>query len=99
MVAQAPTWFATQYADRAMSIYQNQGNRLRPMVTMATRIEGAEKAVFWLSGKSKAVKKTRKQRNVPGNAARKQFAVSLQTWKAFDTVGEYELDRMTGAEK
>lgn len=99
MVAQAPTWFATQYADRAMHIYQNQGNRLRPMVSQATRIEGAEKAVFWLAGKSKATKKTRNQRNVPGNAARKKFEVPLTTWKVFDTVEEYDLDRMTVDEK
>lgn len=99
MVAQAPTWFATQYADRAMHIYQNMGNRLRPMVTQATRIEGSEKAVFWLAGKTTAKKKTRNQRNVPGGAERKKFEVSLQTWVAFDTVEEYDLDRMTVDEK
>lgn len=99
MTANAPTWFPTQYANRAMHIYQNKGNRLRPMVTQATRIEGAEKAVFWLAGKSKAVKKTRNQRNVPSNAARKKFEVPLATWTAFDTVEEYDLDRMTVDEK
>ena len=99
MTTNAPTWFATQYANRAMHIYQNQGNRLRPMVTQATRIEGAEKAVFWLAGKSKANKKTRNQRNVPSNSERKKFEVALQTWKVFDTVEEYDLDRMTVDEK
>lgn len=100
MTTQAPTWFATQYANRAMHIYQNQGNKLRPMVTMATRIEGAEKAVFWLAGKSKAVKKTgANQRNIPSNADRKKFEVPLATWTAFDTVSEYDLDRMTVDEK
>lgn len=99
MTANAPTWFPTQYANRAMHIYQNKGNRLRPMVTQATRIEGAEKAVFWLAGKSKAVKKTRNQRNVPSNAERKKFEVPLVTWTAFDTVEEYDLDRMTVDEK
>ncbi|MCG8273119.1 phage capsid protein [Aquamicrobium sp. NLF2-7] len=99
MTVNAPTWFPTQYANRAMHIYQNKGNRLRPMVTQATRIEGAEKAVFWLAGKSKAVKKTRNQRNVPSNAERKKFEVPLATWTAFDTVEEYDLDRMTVDEK
>lgn len=99
MTANAPNWFPTQYANRAMHIYQNKGNRLRPMVTQATRIEGAEKAVFWLAGKSKAVKKTRNQRNVPSNAERKKFEVPLVTWTAFDTVEEYDLDRMTVDEK
>lgn len=99
MSAQAPTWFPTQYASRAMHIYQNQGNRLRPMVTQATRIDGAEKAVFWLAGKTVAKKKTRNQRNVPGNADRKKFEVPLATWVAFDTVEEYDLDRMTVDEK
>lgn len=99
MVATAPTWFPTQYANRAMHIYQTQGNRLRPTVTMATRIEGAEKAVFWLAGKTVAVKKTRNQRNIPGGAARKKFEVSLATWTAFDTVEEYDLDRMSVDEK
>ncbi len=99
MTVNAPTWFPTQYANRAMHIYQNKGNRLRPTVTQATRIEGAEKAVFWLAGKSKAVKKTRNQRNVPSNAERKKFEVPLATWTAFDTVEEYDLDRMTVDEK
>lgn len=99
MTTNAPVWFPTQYANRAMHIYQNQGNRLRPMVTQATRIVGAEKAVFWLAGKSKAVKKTRNQRNVPSNADRKKFEVALQTWSAFDLVEEYDLDRMTVDEK
>lgn len=99
MTAQAPTWFPTQYANRAMHIYQNQGNKLRPMVTPATRIEGAEKAVFWLAGKTVATKKTRNQRNVPGNAARKKFEVPLATWVAFDTVEEYDIDRMTVDER
>jgi hypothetical protein len=99
MTAQAPTWFPTQYANRAMHIYQNQGNKLRPMVSMATRIDGAEKAVFWLAGKSTAKKKTRNQRNVPGNAARKKFEVPLSTWVAFDTVEEYDIDRMTVDER
>lgn len=99
MSAQAPNWFATQYANRAMHIYQNQGNRLRPMVTQATRIEGAEKAVFWLAGKSKAYKKTRNQRNIPSGGERKKFEVALQTWKVFDTVEEYDLDRMSVNER
>lgn len=99
MTTQAPTWFPTQYANRAMHIYQNQGNRLRPMVTMATRIEGSEKAVFWLAGKTVAKKKVRNQRNIPGNADRKKFEVPLVTWVAFDTVEEYDIDRMTVDEK
>ncbi|CAN7376259.1 phage capsid protein [Phyllobacterium sp. LjRoot231] len=99
MSAQAPAWFATQYASRAMHIYQQEGNRLRPTVTPATRIEGAEKAVFWLAGKSKAVKKTRNQRNVPSNSGRKRFEVPLTTWVVFDTVEEYDLDRMNVDEK
>lgn len=99
MTTNAPEWFPTQYANRAMHIYQNQGNRLRPMVTMATRIQGAEKAVFWLAGKTVATKKTRNQRNTPGNAARKKFEVDLETWVAFDTVEEYDIDRMTVDER
>lgn len=98
MTTQAPTWFITQYQDRAMHIYQNQGNRLRPMVTQATRVD-ADVATFWLAGKSKAYKKTRNQRNIPSNADRKKFTVSLQTWKAFDTVEEFDLDRMNVDEK
>lgn len=95
----APTWFATQYANRAMHIYQSKGNRLRPMVSQATRIEGSEKAVFWLAGKSVAKKHTRNQRNIPSNADRKKFEVALQTWISFDTVEEYDLDRMTVDER
>lgn len=99
MSLQAPEWFRTQYENRAMHIYQNKGNRLRPTVSQATRIEGAEKAVFWLAGKSTAYKKVRNQRNVPSNAERKKFEVSLSTWKAFDTVSQYDIDRMTVDER
>lgn len=99
MSIQAPEWFRTQYENRAMHIYQNKGNRLRPTVSQATRIEGAEKAIFWLAGKSKAYKKVRNQRNVPSNADRKKFEVSLQTWKAFDTVSQFDIDRMTVDER
>lgn len=100
MTTNAPTWFPTQYANRAMHIYQNKGNRLRPMVTQATRIVGAEKAVFWLAGKSIARKKTgANERNVPSNGARKKFEVPLATWTAFDLVEEFNLDRMSVDEK
>lgn len=98
MSTQAPTWFTTQYAQRAMHIYQQKGNRLRTTVTQAVRIENDE-AVFWLAGKGKAVKKTRNQRNIPTGGDRKKFSVKLTTWKSFDTVEEYDLDRMTVDEK
>lgn len=99
MTAQAPTWNTTQYANRAMHIYQRDGNRLRPTVTMATRIENNEKAVFWLAGKSKAKKKKRGERNTPVNGDRKKFEAPLETWVCFDTVEEYDIDRMTVDEK
>ncbi|WP_319519825.1 phage capsid protein [uncultured Martelella sp.] len=99
MSINANNWNTTQYANRAMHIYQQKGNRLRPTVTAATRIENNEKAVFWLAGKSKAKKKTRRERNVPSNSERKKFEASLETWVAFDTVDEYDVDRMTVDEK
>lgn len=99
MTLNANTWNTTQFADRAMHIYQNKGNRLRPTVTQAIRIENNEKAVFWLAGKSKAIKKTRRQRNVPSNGERKRFEASLETWVAFDEVEEYDVDRMSVDEK
>ncbi|MFN7125287.1 MAG: phage capsid protein [Allorhizobium sp.] len=99
MTLEANNWFTTQYADRAMHIYQNQGNRLRPTVTPAVKFVGAEKAVFWLAGKSKAVKKDRRQRNTPSNSQRKKFEVNLETWTAFDEIEEFDLDRMTVDEK
>lgn len=99
MVATAPTWNTTQYSNRVMHIYQQEGNRLRPTVTQAIKIENNEKAVFWLAGKSKAYKKTRNQRNIPSNAERKKFEAPLVTWKVFDTVEEYDIDRMGVDEK
>ncbi|WP_313193092.1 phage capsid protein [Shinella zoogloeoides] len=99
MTLAADNWFTTQYANRAMHIYQNAGNRLRPTVTPAMRFEGSEKAVFWIAGKSKAVKKTRRQRNTPSNAERKKIEATLQTWTAFDEIEEFDLDRMTVDEK
>ena len=99
MTANAPTWNTTQYANRAMHIYQNKGNRLRPTVTQAMRIENNEKAVFWLAGKTKAKKIERRERNQPGNGERKKFEVPLATWKAFDVIEEYDVDRMSVDEK
>jgi hypothetical protein len=99
MTQNAPTWNTTQYANRAMHIYQQKGNRLRPTVTQAMRIENNESAVFWLAGKSKAKKIERRERNQPSNAARKKVTIPLATWKCFDTVEEYDVDRMTVNEK
>lgn len=99
MTVLAPNWFTTQYSNRSMHIYQVQGNRLRPMVTMATSFNGSEKAVFWIAGKSKAYKKTRAQRNIPGNSDRKKIEATLYTWTAFETIEEFDLDRMTVDER
>lgn len=95
MSAEAPAWFRTQYPERAMHIYQERGNRLRPTVTPAVRFEGSSKAIFYLAGKMKAVKKTRNQQNTPSGSARKKFEVDLYTWTAFDEVEEWDLDRMS----
>lgn len=99
MTQNAPNWNTTQYANRSMAIYQQEGNRLRPTVTQAMRIENNEKGVFWLHGKTKAKKIERRERNQPGNGERKKFEVPLATWKAFDVVEEYDVDRMTVDEK
>jgi len=99
MTQNAPNWNTTQYANRAMHIYQQKGNRLRPTVTQAMRIENNEKGVFWLAGKSKAKKIERRERNQPSNAERKKVEVPLATWKAFDVIEEYDVDRMSVDEK
>ena len=94
----APNWFVTQYNARAFHIYQAKGFRLAPTVTPAGRIEG-EKAIFWKAGAGTARKKTRGQRAVPMNAERKKVEAILSTWEAFDTVEEYDLDRMSVNER
>jgi len=99
MTQNAPNWNTTQYANRAMHIYQQKGNRLRPTVTQAMRIENNEKGVFWLAGKTKAKKVERRERNQPGNGERKKVEVPLATWKAFDVIEEYDVDRMSVDEK
>jgi hypothetical protein len=99
MTQNSPNWNTTQYANRAMAIYQQEGNRLRPTVTQAMRIENNEKGVFWLAGKTKAKKIERRERNQPGNGERKKFEVPLATWKAFDVIEEYDVDRMSVDEK
>lgn len=99
MTANAPNWNTAQYANRAIHIYQQKGNRLRPTVTQAMRIENNEKAIFWLAGKTKAKKIERRERNMPGNGERKKVEVMLATWKAFDVVEEYDVDRMSVDEK
>lgn len=99
MTQNAPNWNTAQYANRAMHIYQQKGNRLRPTVTQAMRIENNEKGIFWLAGKTKAKKIERRERNVPGNGDRKKVEVMLATWKAFDVVEEYDVDRMSVDEK
>jgi len=52
-----------------------------------------------LAGKSVAKKKKRGERNIPGNSARKKFEVALQTWVSFDTVEEFDLDRLSVNER
>jgi hypothetical protein len=99
MTQNAPNWNTTQYANRAMHIYQQKGNRLRPTVTQAMRIENNEKGIFWLAGKSKAKKIERRERNQPSNAERKKVEVPLATWKSFDVIEEYDVDRMSVDEK
>lgn len=99
MTILAPNWFTTQYSNRAMHIYQVQGNRLRPMVTAATSFNGSEKAVFWIAGKTKAYKKERAQKNIPGNGDRKKVEATLYTWKAYEEIEEWDLDRMTVDER
>ncbi|WP_421440666.1 phage capsid protein [Agrobacterium tumefaciens] len=99
MTQNSPNWNTTQYANRAMHIYQTKGNRLRPTVTQAMRIENNEKGIFWLAGKSKAKKIERRERNQPSNAERKKVEVTLATWKAFDVIEEYDVDRMSVDEK
>lgn len=98
MTALASEWFVSQYRDRVTHIYQQRGGRLRGTVTPAGRIEG-EKAWFWLAGKTKAYKKVRNQRNTPQGAPRKKFSVDLATFKSFDEIEEYDLDRMNVDEK
>lgn len=94
MTVQAPNWFTTQYAKRAMDIYQSRGNKLRGMVTPAGEIVGAEKVRFFLAGKSVAVKRQRNQRLVPSGAERKYFEAALIDWAVLDTCDTYDLDRM-----
>ena len=55
--------------------------------------------MFWLAGKSKAKKVEWRERNQPSNAERKKVEVPLATWKAFDVVEEYDVDRMSVDEK
>lgn len=94
----APQWFITQYNQRAFHIFQAKGFRLKPTVTPAARIEG-EKAIFMKAGAGKARRKTRGQRAVPMNAERSKVEATLKTWEAFDTVEEYDLDRMSVNER
>jgi hypothetical protein len=84
MSINAPDWFRPQYESRAMHIYQNKGNRLRPTVTPATSFSGSDRAVFYLAGKTVAKKIARNTSPAPGGADRKKFEVLLQTWQAFD---------------
>lgn len=99
MTQNAPNWNTTQYANRAIHIYQQKGNRLRPTVSQAMRIENNEKGIFWIAGKTKAKKVERRERNQPGNGERKKVEIPLATWRAFDVIEEYDVDRMTVDEK
>jgi len=95
MAAEVPQWFQTQYNNRVIELYQRKGNRLRPTVMPAMRITDSEKAVFMkASGKGKARKKVRGQRATPMNIGRTKIEAPLVTWEAFDTVEEYDVDRM-----
>lgn len=95
MSINAPEWLRPQYENRVAHIYQNRGNKLRPTVTAATSFSGSDKAVFYLAGKSKAVEKTRNQQLKPSNGPRKKFEASLKTWVVFDTLEQFDIDRLT----
>ncbi len=99
MSVNAPDWFVTQYETRAMHIYQERGNRLRPTVTPATSFSGSDKARFFRAGKTKARKISGNTTPVPGGGDRKIFEVSLATWQAFDELNQYDLDRLSIDEK
>ncbi len=99
MSINAPEWFRPQYENRAMHIYQERGNRLRPTVTPATSFSGSEKAVFYRAGKTKAKKIARNTTPAPGGGDRKKFEVSLETWQAFDELEQFDLDRLSVNER
>ncbi len=94
MSVNAPDWFQPQYENRAMHIYQNEGNRLRHTTTPATSFSGSDKAKWRLAGKSKAKKIGRNSSPENAGGDRKTFEAALETWQVFDEVYEYDLDRL-----
>lgn len=99
MSINAPDWFRPQYESRAMHIYQNKGNRLRPTVSPATSFSGSDKAIFYLAGLTTARKIDGNTTPSPGGGDRKKFEVSLATFQAFDELKQYDLDRLTIPER
>lgn len=100
MADNASEFFRTQYADRAMAIYQQRGGKLRGMVSTPVRFEGSSKAIFYLAGKSKAYETTHAgQTNVPSGQGITPFEVSLRTFTVYEHIYEFDEDRMTVDEK
>lgn len=96
----APVMFRTQFANRAMAIYQQRGGKLRGSIERATRFNGSSEAIYYLAGKMKAYETTHGgQENVPSGQGISKFTVPLRTWTVYDYINEYDLDRMTVDER
>ncbi len=96
----ASVMFRTQFADRAMHIYQQRGGRLRGSISRASRFNGSSEATYYLAGKMKAYETTAAgQKNVPSGMGITKFTVPLRTWTVYEHINEYDLDRMSIDEK
>lgn len=100
MAEQAPDWFTTQYAQRAMNIYQNRGFKLKGMVTNGGRIEGSDRMRFFIAGTSTAQERfAGNQRLIPTGGTRTHVDALLRDWYVYDTSDIYNLERMSVDER
>lgn len=96
----ASAFFSTQYANRAMAIYQQEGGKLRGTISSPTRFMGSEKARFYLAGKSVATEVTGpRQLLVPSGQPITPFDVTLRDFNVFDEVYKFDEARLSIDEK
>ena len=96
----ASEMFRTQYADRAMAIYQQRGSRLRGAVTTTDAFNGSSEAKFYLAGKSVGYETTHAgQTNTPSGQGITPFTVPLRTWTVYEHIYKFDEQRLSINEK
>jgi hypothetical protein len=95
MAVDTNVWNATQFATKTITAFQNEGGRLKGMVTAANEIKNAEKAVFFRDGKVRAREFRRGDDVIVQNGDRIRFERNLKSYDVTQACDDFDLDRIT----